>query len=422
MRARQLLALLCSACGAPAPEVVVATRTDVPVVEPAIEPVAAIVPDVVPPLPEAPDDGWRRGEVASGQSLSGIVTASGLAAKDVAELVAALEPVMDPASLRVGQGWALRRGDDGRLAELELQRSATTKVRVVRGDDGKLVASAVEAETTVERFELAVTIDSSLSGAVTDAGGDAALVAAIVDVFASRIDFYTDPRRGDRVAVVVERHRLDGAHVRFGDLLAAEYRGAEVGTITGVRWAPDDGEASWYTPDGKSLDRTLLKSPLKYARMSSGFDPKRMHPVLHRVKGHFGVDYAAPVGTPVWAAAGGEIVFRGPRGGAGNMVVLAHDGGFQTVYMHLSRFADGQRTGQRVAQKTVIGYVGNTGLSTGPHLHFGVKRGGRWVDPSSVRAIERPGVGGRRLARFGRDTAEVRARLDELLASPATTE
>jgi len=380
-------------------------------------PAVPAVPEV-PAVPPIDADGWRRGTVTAGQSLSRICASAELSAKATAELVAALTPVMDPATIGEGQRWALRTDDAGALVDFTITRSVTRSVEVHRGADGRLVAAEREAETTVEDVDITATIDSSLSAAIVEGGGDAALVAAIVEVFASDIDFYTDPRKGDRVAVVAERHLLNGEFVRYGRLLAAEYRGEEVGTVVGLWWEPPGGaDGSWYTPQGKSLDRTLLKSPLKYARLSSGFNPKRMHPVLHKVKGHFGVDYAAPVGTPIWAAAAGEIVFRGEKGGAGNMVVLEHDGGFQTVYMHLSKFAERQKVGMDVAQKTVIGYVGTTGLSTGPHLHFGVKRAGRWVDPATVRSIERPGVPAKHRARFERDTEAIAARIADALAA-----
>lgn len=410
-----------------------APTADAPTDAPTADAATADAPTADAPTPDAPTadaptadappadtpiaaDGWQRGTVASGQSLSHIASKAGLGASAIAELVTALTPIMDPSTIGAGQSWALRLGDDGTLADFELSRSKTAVIAVARDDAGKLVATEREVATTVEIVELSATIDSSLWAAVTSAGGDAGMVTAVVDVFASDIDFYTDPRKGDRIALVVERHSLDGELVRHGRILAAEYRGA-VGAIRGLWWQPSTGSGSWYTPEGKSLDRTLLKSPLKYARTSSGFNPKRMHPVLHKVKGHFGVDYAAAVGTPVWAAAGGEIVFRGEQGGAGNLVVLEHEGGFSTFYMHLSKFADKQKVGTVVAQKQVIGYVGTTGLSTGPHLHFGVKRGGKWVDPATVRSIERPGIPAKHRKAFAKDTAKRLEQLDTMLAA-----
>jgi murein DD-endopeptidase MepM/ murein hydrolase activator NlpD len=168
----------------------------------------------------------------------------------------------------------------------------------------------------------------------------------------------------------------------------------------------------------------MLKSPLKFARVSSGFNPKRMHPVLHRVKAHMGVDYPAAVGTPVWAATGGRIVSRSYAGGAGNMVVLAHDNGITTLYMHLSKFATGQKVGQYVEAKTVIGYVGTTGLSTGPHLHFGVKQNGVYVDPLKLAPQRKGGVAKKDIGRFKLDIGGLGgrlARIDVPAARPAPT-
>ncbi|MCA9718696.1 MAG: M23 family metallopeptidase [Myxococcales bacterium] len=181
---------------------------------------------------------------------------------------------------------------------------------------------------------------------------------------------------------------------------------------------PGTKNEGYYDEEGRGVAKTFLKSPLKFTRISSGFNPKRMHPVLHRVKGHMGTDYAAPEGAPVWAAADGTITFRGKRGGAGNMVIMRHEGGLSTLYMHLSKFARGQRVGQRVKQKTVIGYVGSTGLATGPHLHFGVRKGGRYVDPQSVGNHRAGGVGKQHLARYKRTIAPLVRQLDAL-AVPA---
>ncbi|MBL9014851.1 MAG: M23 family metallopeptidase, partial [Myxococcales bacterium] len=170
-------------------------------------------------------------------------------------------------------------------------------------------------------------------------------------------------------------------------------------------------KSGYYDDTGASSEKALLKTPLKFSRVSSGFDRKRMHPVLHTTRAHLGVDYAAPTGTPVWAAATGTIVHRAPSGGAGNLVIIKHDGGIETAYMHLSKFADGQKVGQRVAAKTVIGYVGTTGLSTGPHLHFGVKQNGNYIDPAKLTPIRGKGVTGSDLAAFKAEAA----RLDALL-------
>lgn len=374
-------------------------------------------PEVTPPEPEPADDGWQRGEVGEGDSLSRILARVNVPANVAVKVIDALATQsIDPAHIRVGARWGARSDPDGALAAFEYSPSELRTVTVTRTADA-WTASDHTIATDVRTVELGATIDSSLWNAVTGAGGQPALVSMLVEVFASDVDFYTDTRAGDAFAVVVEQHEVDGAFVRYGRVLAAEYRGEEVGTVRGLWWTPQGREGAHFTPDGAALDRVMLKSPLKFVRVSSGFNAKRMHPVLHRVKGHFGVDYAAPEGTPVWAAADGKIVHRAAAGGAGNLVVLEHEGGMQTLYMHLSRFAKGQAVGDRVRQKTVIGYVGSTGLSTGAHLHFGVKRGGRFVDPATVKSISRPGIPAKQRAKFREETKDALTKLDALTSA-----
>ncbi|HET6583181.1 MAG TPA: M23 family metallopeptidase [Nannocystaceae bacterium] len=384
------------------------------------EPAAAIAPSVDDALEaeaeaEVDADGWRRGEVGAGDSLSRILADAGVPASVATKVIDALATEeIDPTRIRAGERWALLLAADGALAAFEYSPSELRTVAVTPAADGGWSAIEREIETDVRVVELHGTVESSLWNAVTGAGGDAALVAMLVDVLASNVDFYTDTRKGDAFSVVIEQHEVDGKFVRYGRVLGAEYRGDAVGTVRGLWWTPPGREGAHFTPTGDALDRVLLKSPLKFVRVSSKFDPKRMHPVLHREKGHFGIDYAAPEGTPVWAAADGTITHRGPAGGAGNLVILTHDGGMQTLYMHLSKFAKNQKVGDRVKQKTVIGYVGSTGLSTGAHLHFGLKRGRKFVDPATVKSISRPGVPTKHRAKFKAETRDVLAKLDAL--------
>jgi murein DD-endopeptidase MepM/ murein hydrolase activator NlpD len=352
------------------------------------------------------------GQLRPGESLSKILHRAGIGAAEVQRVAEALAPVMDPATLRIGQRYAIELDESGALVELSLYQSVTEIARVRRGDRGRLVAKLEQLPTVRREEEIGGIVRSSLWAVLTDRGHSPALVDVIVDVFAYDVDFFTATRQGDRFRMVVERHELDGELVRYGRVLAAEYEGDATGTVTVVWWAPSGGGSGRYVDaEGRGVVRTLLKSPLKYARISSGFNPKRMHPVLHRVKGHQGVDYAAPEGTPVWAAADGEIVFRAEKGGAGNLVILQHAGGLKTLYMHLSRFAPGQTVGDDVKAKTVIGYVGQTGLATGPHLHFGMQRHGRYVDPTTVESVRATGVAAGERARFTKALARWQARL-----------
>lgn len=366
-----------------------------------------------PEVPAEPRDPTH-GAVESGDSLSRILSRVGLNAQEIHAVSTAMQPLMDPATIRVGQRYDVELAEDGTLQAFVFRRTVTDAIRVARQDDDSFAAKEEELATEVRQEEIGGTVESSLWSALTARGHSPALVDVIVDTFAYDVNFFTATRKGDRFRIIVERHEIDGELVRYGQVLAAEYIG-ESNRYLVLWWkASRKAEGRYVDEDGKGVARTLLKTPLKYARISSGFDPKRMHPVLHRQKSHNGVDYAAPEGTPIWAAADGKIVHRKLAGGAGNMVIVRHDGGLKTLYMHMSKFADGQRVGQRVKAKTVIGYVGSTGLATGPHLHFGVQKNGRYIDPTSVESVRGTGVNKSDRSRFKKHRATWRTRLDAI--------
>lgn len=237
---------------------------------------------------------------------------------------------------------------------------------------------AVQVEKKVERVE--VQIAGSLYESLARTGADPELSLALAEVFAWDVDFYSDVQPGDTVRALVETERVQGKVVRYGEVQAAEYVGHTVGDKKVFRFVDASGEASYFGPDGQSARKTFLKSPLKYAHITSTFG-MRMHPVLKYEKAHEGVDYGAPPGTPVWAVGDGLVTFAAPKGPNGNMVCLKHRNGLETCYCHLKGFGAGIRAGVRVAQKRVIGYVGTTGRSTGPHLHYALKQGGHFLNP-----------------------------------------
>jgi len=362
------------------------------------------------PVPVAPP-GVIDGKVGKTDTLGRILKKSGLDAAEANEVIRSLTNVLDFRTIRQGQTYHLERGADGKVATFELVVSKLQKVRAVRNDDGALVGSAHSTQTKLEQQAIGGTISSTLYQALKDgAKGEktAALVDFFVDVFAYDLDFYNDTHDGDSFRIVVEKE-LDattGELLRYKRINAAEYRG-KVGTFVTYNF---DGK--YYDAKGESSAKSLLKTPLKFARVSSGFDRKRMHPVLHTTRAHLGVDYAAPVGTPVWAAADGTITHRGASGGAGNLVMLRHASGVETAYMHLSKFEGGQKVGDKIAAKTVIGYVGTTGLSTGPHLHFGVKQHGAFIDPSKLAPMHGPAVPRSDVERFRTEVGK----LDALMA------
>jgi murein DD-endopeptidase MepM/ murein hydrolase activator NlpD len=325
--------------------------------------------------------------------------------------------------MRAGQTYRIERGADGRVKLFELVVSKVQTVRAERGGDGVLTGKASSSQTKLETKAIGGRIESSLYAAIKAGGESAALVDFFVDVFAYDLDFFNDTHDGDTFRVVVEKELRDGGDasagpagelIRYRRILAAEYAG-KAGTFR-TFWFGD----GYYNEQGESSEKMFLKTPLKFSRVSSGFDRSRMHPVLHTMRAHLGIDYAAPVGTPVWAAAGGVITQRGPAGGAGNLVLIKHDGGIETAYMHLSKFADGQKVGQKVAAKTVIGFVGATGLATGPHLHFGVKQNGDYIDPSKLAPVRTRTIAGKDQAAFKAEVGKLEAQMAAItFAKPA---
>ena len=272
---------------------------------------------------------------------------------------------------------------DGEIKELTRKVSETQTLEVVRKDDGfaaKMIDNPVETRTRTAT----ATIDSSLFQAAEAADISDMVALKLANVFAWDIDFVLDIREGDRFTVAYEQIYQDGKYLRDGEVLAAEF--VNSGKVyRAVRFAADTGAAGYYTPEGLPMRKAFLRAPVEFTRVSSVFNPHRMHPILNRIRGHMGTDYAAPTGTPVHAAGDGRISFAGQRGGYGNAVVLAHSNSVSTLYGHMSRFARHIRVGTHVQQGDVIGYVGMTGLATGPHLHYEYLVNGVHKNPQTVQ-------------------------------------
>jgi len=319
----------------------------------------------------------------------------------------------------------LRPGDvillthlDGQLESLTRRLSDTATLSVTRAEAG-FDADIIENPLEVEETSLAGTIDSSLFGAVNGAGGSDGLAVALADVFKYDIDFVNEVQPGDRFAVAYEQQWQDGQFVRDGEILAAEFVNKGK-TFRAVRYRMPDGSVEYFTPDGHSVRKAFLRFPVQFGRVSSGFNLARRHPVLNRVRAHKGVDFAAPVGTAIKAAGSGRVTFRGVKGGYGNVVILAHAGSVTTLYAHMSRFARGLSVGDKVKQGEVIGYVGMTGLATGPHLHYEYRVNGVHRDPARVPLPKAESIPAELREDFLASTAPLLARLDALEAGSRT--
>ena len=271
----------------------------------------------------------------------------------------------------------------GEIQELIRKVSETQTLDIVRQDAGfeaKLINNPVEMRLRTAT----ATIDSSLFQAAEAANISDPVALKLANVFAWDIDFVLDIREGDSFTAVYEQIYQDGRYLRDGEVLAAEFINNGK-TYRAVRFVDDAGHAGYYTPDGKPMRKAFLRAPVEFTRVSSVFNPHRLHPILNLIRGHMGTDYAAPVGTPVHAAGEGRVSFKGQQNGYGNAVVLSHSNSVSTLYGHMSRFAANVRVGSHVQQGEVIGYVGMTGLATGPHLHYEYLINGVHKNPQTVQ-------------------------------------
>ncbi|MFY9328596.1 MAG: M23 family metallopeptidase [Georgfuchsia sp.] len=290
--------------------------------------------------------------------------------------------------VRPGDELELTRAADGRPVMLAYAPSAWVRFEV-NDSDGEWWADRTEIEPEV-RIELRQgEVRDSLWDAVESGGVAPPVLLDLVQIFESEFDFTADTRPGDRFRLLVETRYADGVPIDFGRILAAQYV-SDGQTLTGIGFAAP-GHASdrfaYYDPDGHSLKKMFLRSPLQFTRISSGFTYRRPHPILGGTRPHLAIDYAAPTGTPVWAVANGVVLFAGRNRGNGIQLRLRHRAGYETYYNHLSRIGRGIRRGEHVGKKQVIGYVGSTGISTGPHLDYRVKHGGKFVNPLSEKFL-----------------------------------
>ncbi len=300
--------------------------------------------------------------------------------------VEAVRPVFDPRDLQVDHPYKVVYDRDGGFRRFEYHVDDDRYLEVVGRRDAEPRFEATLIDYEKERHEVAMrgTIDrenNSLSAAMDAGGGSIRLAMSMAEVFAGEIDFNTELRLGDHFALLYERFVRDEVHVTYGDVLAATFHN-DGRDLSAFRFEAPGEDPGYYDAEGRSLKRQFLRSPLPFEpRITSRFSYRRLHPILGTHRAHLGVDYGAPTGTRVIAVARGTVEFAGRSGGSGNMVQLRHTNGYQTYYLHLSRFARGIRPGVRVAQGQTIGYVGSTGLSTGPHLDYRIRKNGMFVNP-----------------------------------------
>lgn len=334
---------------------------------------ALVTSGVIPP----------RGTLAQSLRMAGVTPAV------VQQVAREMQSVLDFRAARAGDRYHLRRGPAGELKEFEYATASGRSYRIV-ADGARFVAETRGDDVVTRTARAAGVIRTTLYDAVQSLGESRQLASDFAEIFQWDVDFAHGIQRGDEFQILYERRyrvRADGREVFLGPgrILAARYKGSE-GDLQAVYFETEQGRGAYYRPDGSPMERAFLAAPLKYERVSSTFTYHRLHPILDVVRPHLGIDYVAEEGTPLWSVADGTVVYKSWHGGFGNLVKIEHANGYVSFYTHLSRFAKGLEVGDRVRQKQVIGYVGSTGLATGPHTCFRVQKDGQYVNPAKLRA------------------------------------
>ena len=355
-------------------------------------------------------------EVEKGDTLMDILLGQGIAQKDAHAAITALTALVDPKRIRPGQELTLTFGPGGpakdRLEAVTMSVSYDRDVAVRRAGDDSFVADQIEKELTREAVRAGGAIRSSLLEAGIAADVPMPVMIELIRAYSFDVDFQRDIQAGDSFDMVFERYFDDrGREVHNGGILYA------ILTLSGramrvYRYEASDGEEDYFDATGASVRKALLRTPIDGARISSRYG-KRRHPILGYNKMHQGIDFAAPTGTPIMAAGNGVVELAGRNGAYGNYVRIRHKGSYATAYAHLSKLGRGIAAGGRVKQGQVIGYVGSTGRSTGPHLHYEVLRDGHQVNPQKVKMPSGRSLDGAELARF----QAVREEMNRLVAT-----
>ena len=389
----------------------IVSHTDIPP-EPARTILEQLAPPAAVPVDSGPSEFVREERIQRSDTLASLFSRLGINDPEALAFT-----VHDPDArtiarqLRPGKTVTARTSPDGLLAALYFPINGKDSMLVVERKDGGFTAGERTMQLSAQVHVKSGEIVSSLFGATDAAGIPDAIATQIAEIFGSDIDFYRDLRKGDKFSVIFESFTHNGQYVRSGRILAAEFTNDDK-TYQAYWFEAEDGRGGYYGGDGKSLRKAFLRSPLEFSRVTSGFSNARAHPVLQVIRAHKGIDYGAPVGTRVRAVADGVVEFAGRQGGYGNLIVLKHQGKYSTAYGHLNGFAPGIRKGAKVSQSDMIGFVGQTGLATGPHLHYEFRVNGEQINPLAAVLPTAIPLDAAQLSRFRTATAPLRSHLD----------
>ncbi|RYY03408.1 MAG: peptidase M23 [Gammaproteobacteria bacterium] len=349
--------------------------------------------------------------IKSGDNLSSVFARMGLNDRDIYELFDGSKNAKDLRSISPGQKFEFVVDNQGKLQELKYYKNNLDSLKFTRNDTG-FTSEQISLKPEIKRSFRQGTINSSLFLAGKQAGLPINLTMQLADIFGYDVDFAQDIQKGDQFKVMFEEQYLNNKKIGTGVILSAEFTNAGK-TYRAVRYTSKDGTTRYYAPDGKGLNKAFLRMPVEFARISSGFSLGRLHPVLNTIRAHKGTDYAAATGTPIRSTGDGKITFAGRQGGFGNCIVIQHGQGYETLYGHMSKFGKGVTTGTRVSQGQVIGYVGMTGLASGPHLHYEFHVNGQVRNPVTVDLPKSVGIAANEKDRFNSTTQTLVAQLED---------
>lgn len=354
--------------------------------------------------PKPPEPSIKEVVIAKNQTFSEVMESQGFDSDTIFQIYEGARDVYDLARLGAGKAFLITRAADDTFAKLEYAIDPFQKL-IISNIDNAIHAEIERYSADVKVHELGGEIRGSLYSTIDKLGEDDELVIRFAEIFEWDVDFFKDLQAGDTFRIVYEKQFVRGEPYGYGKLLAAELvNKGKVYQAVGYQHGKD---WEYFSADGKAMKKAFLASPLKFNRISSGFTTRRYHPLLKTFRPHYGIDYAAPAGTPVRAIGKGQVILAGWAGGAGKTIKIKHDRAITTIYCHLSKFASGVRAGAPVSQGQVIGYVGSTGLATGPHLDFRYLRNGQYVNFLSVKTPQAEPLSSSEIAEFKSASAAI---------------
>jgi len=343
---------------------------------------ASLTPAISTPSAQATPETWQDHKIINGDNLTSLFKRAGLNARDVYQVSLAVKGTDVLSRLYPGQTLSFVI-EDGKLIKLKHIRNRLESSLIKQTEEGYKTETITRSPEIIPRFAEG-SIENSLFYDASQAGLSDRMIMELAAIFGWDVDFALDLRAGDSFNLIYEEKLLDGELIGEGNILAAQFvnRGE---IFSAIRYTDSQENTSYFTPEGNSMRKTFLRSPIDFARISSSFKSRRKHPVLGLTRAHKGTDYAAKTGTPIKATGEGKIIWRGTKGGYGKCVIVQHGSNITTLYAHMSNYRKGQRSGSRIKQGDVIGYVGKTGLASGPHLHYEFRLNGVHKNPQTVK-------------------------------------